>query len=1472
MGGAGATEVSTWAGLQEAFTNGGNIRLTAEITAGTTDSALTVPSGKTVTLDLNGHTINRSLASPADDKVESASKKGNAIIVNGTLTVNDTSESKQGKITGAYSKRENFKCGAIYVASGGIFTLNAGSISGNKAGIEDEISWHFGAGVSVDNGGTFTMNGGSISGNHSSWLGGGMASDSNATINLLGGEIEHNTTSGTAGGTCLGGGVAAYGNVTIGGDIVIQNNTAKGTTNNLQFITWNIYLQLSADKPLETSAKIGWTGPPNSKVDAKGIKVAQGTNAKDYLDHFVSDQNSDYIFGLKAGDAETIYCATANSTVVTKPSARKVEITAGQHMTKTQDSGNASQTVTASAITDIVYTAATGYYFPENYVSTISNLTDGALNGITVTRNSDSTITVSGTPTADTTITLKDAAEISEPTFNDGFGNANITSGSYTVDNEYAVGSGKYVFAGWYASADYSGGAVTEFANGTTYYAKWTKNGKTVRTTALDFFNDAASDKWKAGCTHEDTLWTNAAEGWSWDTASQTLTLNGVTIDAQIDENTSGAIGVFKNATIKTVDGTENFVRSRSEEGNSNAIFVQGDLTISGKGKLTVVGEEAGIHAEGNIEINAPITATSTGKTKGCSAIMAVGGNKKVEIKIGSSWSIVTPADGRAMESEGGAWIAAGDKEEPVSNVVIGIAAPTFTDGLGKTDCTFDTYAKGAENAKGYTFAGWFGDDGNELTSAGAAVAGTTYTAKWTKNGKTVRTTALDLYDISTTGKWKAGCTQNGTLWTNEAEGWSWDTASKTLTLNGVTIDIPKSNTSAIAAVYLPHEGTVKSDTGTQNTICNRSGIEGDVNGLKGFGVITIDGSGELSITGKTYGIISSKLTIKAPLLTATAINKEGVAVACSQSGSASDVLTLDSSVSITEPAGGKVCKDDWRFVIGDSNGTPAKEVVIGVAKKYTVTYNTNGGSAVGSATVSEGGKLTEPQAPTKDGYTFHGWYKDAAFTNAWNFGADTVTGNTTLYAKWTEATKIYGISGTVYAYGGATTASDVIVKLMKGDTQVASTTSSVADGTYSFTGIAPGVYNIVAEKDDTTQTTLVIVTNHDETGKNVTLPQSKVNSKLTVNGADTPDVVAGGLDKEAAAVKGENGTATLVKVEMTVESKSDTEVNSADKTNIENKAAGKKLEYLDIKVTKTVDGNESAITKTANMMEIIIPYDMTGKSNITVYRNHNGSAKAFTQLNTLPGGGAVDGTYYLDTANHLIYVYTQKFSTYAIGYNTQSGGGSGSGGSSSGGGSGSGGSYIVRKPEVTANTGGKAELSADGTTATITPDAGYEIESVLLNGKDMGKVTKVTGLKTGDKLVVSFRKAAGEAADMDSRIKAQLSKTWLMARSSYTAKKNVKVIFKTDEATKALLKEIQSAGYTVKYRYFRSLKKSAKKNAASYKTMYTKPVTTYWNTYGQKGKMYYYRVSILVYDKDGKQVAKTNLSQCKYANRLWTK
>ena len=50
---------------------------------------------------------------------------------------------------------------------------------------------------------------------------------------------------------------------------------------------------------------------------------------------------------------------------------------------------------------------------------------------------------------------------------------------------------------------------------------------------------------------------------------------------------------------------------------------------------------------------------------------------------------------------------------------------------------------------------------------------------------------------------------------------------------------------------------------------------------------------------------------------------------------------------------------------------------------------------------LSYGDKLTKPEDPVKDGYTFAGWHKDAACTQAWDF-ADGITGDMTLYAKWT--------------------------------------------------------------------------------------------------------------------------------------------------------------------------------------------------------------------------------------------------------------------------------------------------------------------------------------------------------------------------------------------------------------------------------------------------------------------------------------
>ena len=74
---------------------------------------------------------------------------------------------------------------------------------------------------------------------------------------------------------------------------------------------------------------------------------------------------------------------------------------------------------------------------------------------------------------------------------------------------------------------------------------------------------------------------------------------------------------------------------------------------------------------------------------------------------------------------------------------------------------------------------------------------------------------------------------------------------------------------------------------------------------------------------------------------------------------------------------------------------------------EFTVTFDSQGGSAVAAITVEDGALVAEPEDPTKDGtdstsYSFTGWYTDAAATAAFDF-ATPVTADLTLYAGWSE-------------------------------------------------------------------------------------------------------------------------------------------------------------------------------------------------------------------------------------------------------------------------------------------------------------------------------------------------------------------------------------------------------------------------------------------------------------------------------------
>ena len=70
----------------------------------------------------------------------------------------------------------------------------------------------------------------------------------------------------------------------------------------------------------------------------------------------------------------------------------------------------------------------------------------------------------------------------------------------------------------------------------------------------------------------------------------------------------------------------------------------------------------------------------------------------------------------------------------------------------------------------------------------------------------------------------------------------------------------------------------------------------------------------------------------------------------------------------------------------------------------YTVSFNTNGGSTVNAETVLNGKAVTKPADPTRENYVFVGWYSDVDLTTPFEFGAQPISADTTVFAKWVNA------------------------------------------------------------------------------------------------------------------------------------------------------------------------------------------------------------------------------------------------------------------------------------------------------------------------------------------------------------------------------------------------------------------------------------------------------------------------------------
>ena len=78
---------------------------------------------------------------------------------------------------------------------------------------------------------------------------------------------------------------------------------------------------------------------------------------------------------------------------------------------------------------------------------------------------------------------------------------------------------------------------------------------------------------------------------------------------------------------------------------------------------------------------------------------------------------------------------------------------------------------------------------------------------------------------------------------------------------------------------------------------------------------------------------------------------------------------------------------------------------------QYTITFETNGGSSIASITGNYGDSISVPNDPTREGYTFNGWYADFTLTQSTTVPNAIPAENLTLYTKWNEIFTIKVIS-----------------------------------------------------------------------------------------------------------------------------------------------------------------------------------------------------------------------------------------------------------------------------------------------------------------------------------------------------------------------------------------------------------------------------------------------------------------------------
>ena len=171
-----------------------------------------------------------------------------------------------------------------------------------------------------------------------------------------------------------------------------------------------------------------------------------------------------------------------------------------------------------------------------------------------------------------------------------------------------------------------------------------------------------------------------------------------------------------------------------------------------------------------------------------------------------------------------------------------------------------------------------------------------------------------------------------------------------------------------------------------------------------GFTVYRLSGKSDWNNPWNGYPVIT-QYTVTTDLISGSSIT------AVPSIGLAGDIVTLTVS-----PYAGKRLKPgtlvysyegdehpitDFTFILPAANVTICGEF----ESIYTATYDFQDGRPVMVLPADYDEFLTAPADPVRNGYTFSGWYQEAACNTPWDFAVDKVSGNVTLYAKWVSTT-----------------------------------------------------------------------------------------------------------------------------------------------------------------------------------------------------------------------------------------------------------------------------------------------------------------------------------------------------------------------------------------------------------------------------------------------------------------------------------